>query len=332
MSTQISRRDFLTGVSAMGAMAALGNPNVAQADPPPEVQRVRLANVGALCFAPQFVAEAFLRIEGFSEVEYVDVADDIPSTLASTADFAMFGGPSALPAIERGLPIKIIAGLHEGCWELFAHEPVNSLQDLEGRSIVITALNGVEHVWLSSIFAYVGMDPNSQIRWVEASWNDRKRFFVERKVDAFLAFPPEPQELRANNVQRVIVDTTRDRPWSQYFCCLFGGRNEFIRRYPVATKRALRAILKAADLCTQEPEWAAQYLVDKGYESRYDIALEVMNSLSYDRWRTDNPADTIRFHGLRLREVGMVKSTPQELIERGSDFSFLSELKKELKA
>jgi NitT/TauT family transport system substrate-binding protein len=34
---------------------------------------------------------------------------------------------------------------------------------------------------------------------------------------------------------------------------------------------------------------------------------------------------------LRLREVGMLKSTPQKLITQGTDWRFLKELKKELK-
>jgi NitT/TauT family transport system substrate-binding protein len=38
-----------------------------------------------------------------------------------------------------------------------------------------------------------------------------------------------------------------------------------------------------------------------------------------------------RFYALRLREAGMIKSTPQRLIAEGTDWRFLNELKKELK-
>ena len=31
------------------------------------------------------------------------------------------------------------------------------------------------------------------------------------------------------------------------------GNREFVRRYPIATKRVVRAILKASDLCALEP-------------------------------------------------------------------------------
>jgi len=73
-------------------------------------------------------------------------------------------------------------------------------------------------------------------------------------------------------------------------------------------------------------------LVERGYDTRYEVVLEILKSLSYNRWRTDNPADTLRFYALRLREAGMIKSTPQQIIQNGSNFSFLKELKRELKA
>jgi NitT/TauT family transport system substrate-binding protein len=122
-----------------------------------------------------------------------------------------------------------------------------------------------------------------------------------------------------------------DRPWSQYFCCLALSSREFVRKHPVATRRALRALLKATDLCAQEPERAARALVDRKYTSRYEFALQVMKEFPYDRWREYNPEDTIRFYALRLHEAGMIKSSPQKLIAQGTDWRFLNELKKELK-
>ena len=91
-------------------------------------------------------------------------------------------------------------------------------------------------------------------------------------------------------------------------------------------------MLKAADICASEPERAARMLATKGYEPRYPIGLEVLKSLDYGRWRTSNPEDTLRFHALRLHEVGLIKSDSKKLIAQGTDWRFLNELKKELKA
>ena len=138
--------------------------------------------------------------------------------------------------------------------------------------------------------------------------------------------------MRARKIGQVIVNTTTDRPWSEYFCCMLAANREFVQRYPVTTKRAMRAILKAADLCDSEPLKVARFLSDKLYEPRYQVGAEVVKSLPYNRWREANPEDPIRFHALRLHEVGMIKNTPQKLIAQGTDWRFLNELKRELKA
>jgi NitT/TauT family transport system substrate-binding protein len=122
-----------------------------------------------------------------------------------------------------------------------------------------------------------------------------------------------------------------DRPWSQYFCCMTIGNREFVRQHPVATKRALRAILKATDLCALNPERVARLLVDKGYTPRYDYALQTLTDIPYGKWREYDPEDTIRFYALRLHEVGMIKSSPQKILAQGTDWRALNELKRELK-
>jgi NitT/TauT family transport system substrate-binding protein len=180
--------------------------------------------------------------------------------------------------------------------------------------------------------AQVGLDPVNDIRWVDDRALKPMVLFAEGKVDAFLGFPPEPQELRARHFGHVILDTTVDRPWSQYFCCMLVGNKQFVRNYPIATKRVLRAILKAAEFCASEPGRAAQRLVDGGFTSRYDYALETLSSIPYEKWRDYDAEDSIRFYALRMHEVGMIKSSPQKIITDGTDWRFLDELKRELKA
>jgi NitT/TauT family transport system substrate-binding protein len=130
----------------------------------------------------------------------------------------------------------------------------------------------------------------------------------------------------------VLVSTALDRPWSQYFCCMLAGSREYVRNHPVATKRVLRAILKAADLCAREPELAARRLVERGFTRRYDYALQTLSDVPYDNWREYDREDTIRFYALRLRENGEITSTPQRIIAENTDWRFFSELKSELKA
>ena len=113
---------------------------------------------------------------------------------------------------------------------------------------------------------------------------------------------------------------------------MLAGNRDYVRNYPVATKRVLRAILKAADLCAAEPPGAARRMVEGGFSPRYEYALQMFNEVPYDKWREYDPEDAMRFYALRMRETGFIKSSPQKIIADGTDWRFLDEIKRELKA
>jgi NitT/TauT family transport system substrate-binding protein len=276
-----------------------------------------------------------LHLEGFSEVEYVEIAANAtyPALADGRADLSQSAAPDLVAGVDAGQGVITLAGVHAGCYELFVQPKISAMRELKGKRAVVTGVPSTEYLFLSSIVAYVGMDPRKDIDWVVAkSSAEAMKLFVDGKADAILGFAPQPQDLRAKQVGRVILNTAQDRPWSQYFCCMLSAHRTFVEQNPVATKRALRAILKAADICAQDPERVARYLVKKGFEPRYEVGLEVLKSLPYRRWREAQPEDTLRFHALRLHEIGMIKSTPQKIIAQGTDWRFLNELRQELKA
>ncbi len=253
------------------------------------------------------------------------------TTAAGEIDFGSnFIGPT-LTRLEAGDPLVLLSGTHVGCFELFAHEQVRAVRDLKGKTMAVGQLGGSEHTFISSILAYVGIDPQKEVHWVTHPFDASTQLFAEGKIDAVAAQPPQSQELRARQIGHVLVNSTVDRPWSQYYCCMVYTHKAFVQQYPVATKRVLRAILKAADLCTSEPERAARFLVDKGYTKTYDYARETMQDVVYRQWREYEPEDTVRFYALRMQEAGMITSTPQKLIAQGTDWRFFNALKKELK-
>jgi len=330
-----TRRRFLGGLTLTGTAGLLSlHSRPVAAEPPPETTRIRLVQIPSICQAPQYVAEALLRSEGFTEVHYLQKtgpADNEPALASGEADLTGHFAAPLLLRLEAGDPILILAGLHIGCYERFATNEVRTIRDLKGKTVAVPALDSARYVFLASMVAYVGLDPRKDINVVTHPGPESMRLLSEGKIDAYLGFSPEPQEMREKQIGHVVVNSTVDRPWSQYFCCMLAGNREFVRKHPVATKRALRAILKTADLCALEPEQAAQFIVDKGYAKRYDYALQAMKEIPYGQWREYSAEDTLRFYALRLHEVGMLKSSPQKLIAQGSDWRFLNELKRELK-
>jgi NitT/TauT family transport system substrate-binding protein len=334
MPTIQNRRRFLATLSSAGAAGLMGGPKSGAQEAPPETTTIRLAKNRTLCIAPQYVVEDLLHLEGFTDVRYVasDAGRGQTEAIArGDIDLTLQFSALTLVPIDAGANITIVAGVHVGCFELFGTESIRSIANLKGKTVGVPALGTSPHVFLSSMAAHVGLDPTRDINWITSPAVAPKDLFADGKIDAFLGFPPEPQELRARNIGHVVVNSSIDRPWSQYFCCVLAGNRDFVRTRPVATKRVLRAILKAADYCTSNPTDAARRMVEGGFTTRYDYALQTMKEVPYNKWREYDPEDTIRFYALRLREAGMIKSNPNKIIADATDWRFLNELKRELK-
>jgi NitT/TauT family transport system substrate-binding protein len=331
MNIMQSRRDFLATLSAAGAASVLGARSSLADEPPPEVTTIRLPRAPNICVAPQYIADDLLRAEGFTEVRRV-LDPPVDAVARGEVDFQLDPAAWVVSQLDAGEPVIALTGVHVGCYELFAHEPIRTISDLKGKRVGVRRLGSGAHLLLAIMVAQVGLDPRADIDWIPKPEGKFIELFAEGEVDAFLGFPPEPQELRAREVGRVILNMATDMPWSQYFCCIAYGHRDFVRAHPVATKRFMRAILKAADICASEPERAAQLLVNAGYTGRYEYALQTLTELPYTRWREFDPEDSMRFYALRLHEVGMIKSSPNALIAEGTDWRFLNEVKRELKA
>ena len=333
MPTTWDRRRVLTGLAGLGATALGPGRTAVAAEETLETTTIRFARVPAICIAPIYVAEDLLRAEGFTDIRYVKVDAGVSQSEMlgqGEVDFGIQFATALIIPIDAGMPIKILSGVHVGCYELFAREGIRSIVDLKGRTVGVGPGLSSAQVFVSVMATFVGLDPAKDITWVTAQSNPMQ-LFIEGKVDAFLAFPPAAQELRARNIGHVVLNSVLDRPWMQYYCCMLAGNAAFAANNPVATKRAMRAILKAADICVAEPQRVARLLVDGGHTTEYDFALQTLQEIPYGHWRDYDPEDSIRFFALRLHEAGLIKSSPQKIISDGTDWRLFNELKREMK-
>jgi NitT/TauT family transport system substrate-binding protein len=331
-----SRRKFLSALTLAGTanFLALRHESIA-AEPPPETGKIRVIEPPEICSGTALIAaQELLKGEGFTQLQVKKATgiDGVNAVARGEADFSITPVPSLVTRVDAGEQLMLLAGIHIGCFELFGSERIRSLRDLKGKRVAVSALGSGRHIFLATMLAHVGLDPRRDVDWVTRPVAESMQMFTRGEIDAFMGFPPEPQELRAKKIGHVVVNTTTDKPWSQYFCCMVLANRDFVRKHPAATKRALRGFLKAANVCALEPQRAVRLRADKGYTVGSEYALQTIKELPYDRWREYDPEDTVRFFALRLHEAGMIKSSPQKIIAQGTDWRFLRELKKELKA
>ena len=138
------RRIFLAGLSAAGS-AALFNIRPSNAEPshpqkrPPFVWGSR----GAYCWASVFLAGELMRADGITDVRYVtgDTSVDNSQWLArGDTDFDMNMPSMHITSIEAGVPIKVLTGVHFGCFELMANASVQSVTDMRGKRVGVGRL------------------------------------------------------------------------------------------------------------------------------------------------------------------------------------------------
>ena len=279
------------------------------------------------------MAEPFLREEGFTDIQYTTLGIGAFAASLAAGEIDMSMGYAAMMSlrIDAGDPLVMLGGVHVGCWQIFGTDAIHSMRDFKGKTVAISSPTAPDGVFMAMTLRNVGLDLNNDVKLVTFKPSDAARLLSSGEVDGLVAFPPTSQSLEAEKIGHVVLDSVTDRPWSDYYCCMAVANRTWVERHPVAASRALRAIMKGADAVAREPDRSARTLVDGGFTPNYDYACSILKKIPYDVWRGFDPLDSVRFYALRLQESGLIKSTPDQIIERGTDFRYLAELKRELK-
>jgi NitT/TauT family transport system substrate-binding protein len=175
-----TRRELLTSLTAAGALGLLGGRPALAADGPPETTTIRIRfewaplNVingvaqNTTCNGPAYITEELLSAEGFTDIRYVPVKSGPLYTQAFAAgdiDFGLSFVPNAIRRLDAGVPITVLAGVHPGCLNLFAQEPIRAFTDLKDKQVGINEGPGsADYLFVSIMAAHVGLDPEKDIR------------------------------------------------------------------------------------------------------------------------------------------------------------------------
>lgn len=341
----VNRREFIRlGVVVVGAVA-VGDALAACASaatrasasptplPPPETTTIRLTLFA--CDMPIMAADRNLRDEGFTDVQFSD-SPPVAALTGGKADLGAVFAPTLATAVEAGMPLVGLGGLHPGCVQVWAAPGVATLKDLSGRTVVIRskAPDDFSYPFLAMGLKNAGIDPGS-VNFVVQPDANLTKLFLDGKSDALFLASVGSFAFQTNpaNKGHVVLDQAMEAPWSQQSCCVLTTTRDWAKANPVAAKRALRAIYRAADTIPPDRADAAKVATDKGlFGGAQNVALVrgASNMVPYD-WRRYDAAASVRFHAKLLNEVGLLKMTPDESVTKATDVRIWRQLQSELK-
>ena len=323
-----TRRDFLASLSAAGAVSARGARSSLADQGPPETTtiriRVRMRRHNGGWVAKPLIAPADRRTAPCGGLHRHPLCADVrrltvPHTVRARRDRRRPAVRPGAVRLEPGCrrPDHGVRGCPSGCFKLFAHEPIRAFGGLKGKQVGCTSARLGAHMYVAIMAAQVGLDPQQDIDWMSP-----------RMTASPSSCSPRARSMRIWASRRslrscaragsVACSSTWPRtghgPSTSAVSCSATGTSS--AQYPVATKRGMRAILKATDLCATEPERAARQLIEAASRSATKRAPDD-HGLPYDGWRELDPEDTMRFFGLRLHEFGHDQLKPQQAHRRG---------------
>ena len=318
-------------VLASAAVAATPIPSLTPL-PPPETATIRLT--AAPCCSPLFAAERFLRDEGFTDVQISD-AGAIAALTSGKADMGQVFATGVVSALDSGKAVIGLAGVHAGCVEVWAPASVSSLKDLKGHTVVVKsrAVDDNSYSYLAIALKQAGVDVAS-VNWVVQSDADLTKAFLDGKSDALTLLTTNAFAFHSNTANKghLVFDQAMEDPWSGLDCCIITTTPEWLRANPIAARRALRAIYRAADSLPNDRADAAKLATDKGLfggAKNVEIVRGAANMVSLD-WRKLDAAKSIRFHAELLGAVGLAKIAPDVAVSSGLDMKTFAAVRTDL--
>ena len=233
-------------------------------------------------------------------------------------DLTLHFSPLSLIPIDAGEKITIIAGVHVGCFELFANERIRTIADLKGKTVGVPVLGASPHVFVSTMAAHVGLDPAKDINWVTSP-----------SIPPDGSFSPTERSMRCSAFRRSRRNCARARSatWSSTARSTVPGRSTSAacwRETGLRPQESGRDQARAARdpqgdrlLRQRSGAAAARRVVDRGFTTDYDYALQTLNEVPYNKWREYDPEDTIRFYALAAARSGHDQIEPQQDHRRG---------------
>ncbi|MDR1295980.1 MAG: ABC transporter substrate-binding protein [Deltaproteobacteria bacterium] len=238
-----------------------------------ELKKFRAGFNGSLCEGPVHIAyeKGFFKDEGL-DVELIRLAPgtNFEAITAGQID-ASFGLLATLiQPLSNGLPIKITSGLHTGCDKLLVKPDsgIKTLADLKGKRVGVPSLTSSPIMFARRGLAAAGVkvgDKDSEVEFVVFTNAELPLALEKGAVDAVAANDPVASVAARDFNLTVLLDSARDQPYADQYCCASYVNAELVDKDPEAAASYTRAMQRAAAWIQKNQEETARIQVEKKY-------------------------------------------------------------------
>lgn len=288
-----------------------------------QVQKIRISlssrsNTNTTYYVAQ--AKGMFKDEGL-EVEFIQVNPRLGAMAVLNGDVTFTTSfVSTFRGIVQGLPMKtVFILLKKGVYFLMVRpEIIKDIQDLKGKKLGVTAINGGDHIIGRELLRMKGLDPNLVQAIAVGEPSLRFQAVLSGAVQAVSVPPPYDLRLQQMGLKPISGPPEIGVPSSGLFAA-----DRLIKENPQTVRRAIRAMLKANRFIEEHRDETIRIMAQAVPQSleiaarSYDVELK---ALAKDGQMTDAEME---FQMDRLAD----KKRPLDEIR---DFSFARQAVKEL--
>jgi NitT/TauT family transport system substrate-binding protein len=250
--------------------------------------------------APLYIARDLGLYEKYGlDVQIVNIrgaAINTAALLAGEIQMTVAASAVAITAAARGAPIVILATIGPTEYILVSRPPINSIQQLKGKTIGIGGFGGGDYFALRRLLPKVGLNPEKDVNLLPTGFtspHERMNIMFAGKLDAVLSTKNAVARIELQGKKLHVLTGTEEQGVD-----VSGGdfitTREFLRTRPNQVKALLRAFSDAVKMGRENKElfYRAirkymkednQRLLDAYYESHYFLGTKAHNARPLER-------------------------------------------------
>ena len=238
--------------------------------------------------------------------EYNNGGDLMSAMASGKVDVGYVGITPVLSSIQKGVPVKIVAGAQtEGSGLIASNSNIHSITDLQGKKVATPGEASIQNMLLKYEMKNNGMDASSieSPGMKVASMNDAIK---TGSLDAALTY--EPFVSIATELNNATLVKKSGDIYPNHPCCVVAVSDKFIKEKPDTVAKIVDIHKQATEKLRNNPEDCVQYLPDNIVPDK-EVEKGVLKELNWVSDLNDTYKQDIRDFISVEKDLGLINTT-----------------------